>query len=325
MRHLLQILFIGLLHSLFTWILAMGNCDTTNCPIVCAGPCSAGPSPFVLNPTGPPISCQELIIESPGYPNGYVDNPCLWTFRMELMPGNVRASIVIDFLDFDVGTGDNLLIQGIRGGNPPFDIFNDDTPDALPNSGQISNHVNRLAVQFIPLATRYDQRGFRIRIMFSIRVSATACGGTQTLEMSQLLPSAALNSPRYPSRYQDGSECYYTIISPSDTRINLEFMGTLDIEDFEDFVYIYDSSSQTEPNLLRIVSQGMLPQWTQIQTHTNRVQIAFQDNLSNREQGFFIRASFEVEATGLEAEFTPSISGTTSKTLWLYVWQHSLQ
>ncbi|KAJ8018202.1 Cubilin [Holothuria leucospilota] len=320
MRHLLQILFTALLHSFFTWILVMGNCDTNNCPIVCTGHCSLVSGPFVLNPTGPPTSCQELIIESPGYPNGYVDNPCLWMFRMTLMPGNVRASIVIDFLDFDVGTGDNLRIQGVRGGGLPFDIFNDDT-----SGGQISNHVNRLDVQFTPLATRYDQRGFRIRIMFSIRNSVTACSGTQTLQMSQLLPSAALNSPRYPRPYQDGSECYYTINSPSDTRINLEFMGTLDIEAFEDFVYIYDSSSQTEPNLLRIVSQGILPRWTQIQTQTNRVQIVFQDNSPNREEGFFIRASFEVEATGLEAEVTPSISETTSKTSWLYVCQHSLQ
>ncbi|KAJ8050727.1 Deleted in malignant brain tumors 1 protein [Holothuria leucospilota] len=281
-------------------------------PIVCSGaPCPVfGTFSHVVDPTGPPSSCQEVIIESPGYPNGYLDTSCGWEFNMI---GDIFTSIVITFIDFDGGANDNLLIQGARRSNPTFVIFNGDAT-AVPSTGHIRRYVTTMNVQFMPSATRFDKRGFRIRIMFSVRASTDACSAIQTLALSAIHPSAALNSPGYPNRYPTNSECYYAVTSPAGTHINIEFIGRFNVEEFEDFTFIYDSFVPAQPQLLRIVSDTNLMAFSLIKTKTNSVQIAFKDNLSTTERGFFLRVSFEEENnTVMDVAFLESQKKTPPK------------
>lgn len=126
-------------------------------------PCPSSGS-FMRDITVPPSSCQELIIESPGYPNGYLDNQCNWGFSIM---GNFRINLVVTFLDFDGEVGHHLLIEGTRGANK-VSIFNDDA-NGVPNSGHEKDYVDSFTVQFMPSATRFNKRGSRIRIMFSIQ------------------------------------------------------------------------------------------------------------------------------------------------------------
>lgn len=76
----------------------------------------------------------------------------------------------------------------------------------------------------------------------------------------------------------------------------LEFIEAVDTTVYEDFVYIFDSSSTSEPKLLRIISTSLWSPRAGIKTMTNSVQIVFKDHdlgiVSLGMRGFFIRATF---------------------------------
>ncbi|KAJ8050719.1 hypothetical protein HOLleu_04026 [Holothuria leucospilota] len=123
--------------------------------------------------------------------------------------------------------------------------------------------------------------------------SSDACATTETITLTTSFPVAAFNSPRFPATYDLPSECYYTITSPADTVILLEFIGNLDVNPFEDFVYIYDNVVPANPKLLRIVSDVVFRNFREIYTETNSVQVAFKTTSTNQANGFFVRVSYE--------------------------------
>eukprot|EP00058_Branchiostoma_floridae_P008085 XP_002593573.1 hypothetical protein BRAFLDRAFT_125152 [Branchiostoma floridae] len=107
--------------------------------------------------------------------------------------------------------------------------------------------------------------------------SATGCGGSLTA------PSGGpFASPNYPSNYGNNEICEWSITAPTGSTIRLTF-DEFDVELNYDFLYIYDGSSDSAPQLQRLTgSQGVDP----ITSTSNMVFLRFTSDQSVTAHGF---------------------------------------
>lgn len=137
-----------------------------------------------------------------------------------------------------------------------------------------------------------------VLIVFVLDLSTdagTACSSSRTVTLVSGFPTAALNSPNYPTSYPANSLCFYIVTSPADTRIVAEFIGLLIMVHYEDFIYIYDTSDASNPSLLRIVSHSFYRDFSSVETDSNNVQFVFEDRPGTERAGFFVRVRYEGE------------------------------
>lgn len=137
-------------------------CKGLNCP-------KNGDAPVPIDPTAPPVSCQEVFIETIGYPHGYPDEECEWQFDMGV---STLAAVMFSILDFDAPSGEMLNVfrefVAPSGTVIPGNIFmgDADAADALVNRN-IRARGHRVFVQFNPAKINYKNRGARLRLMFA--------------------------------------------------------------------------------------------------------------------------------------------------------------
>ncbi|KAJ8050701.1 Tyrosine-protein kinase receptor Tie-1 [Holothuria leucospilota] len=293
------------IHCTILWITVNSTCDTSGCPYICKGlNCPKnGDAPVPIDPTAPPVSCQEVFIETIGYPHGYPDEDCEWQFDMGV---STLAAVMFSILDFDAPPGEMLNVYrefvAPSGTVIPGNIFvgDADAADALVNNN-IRARGHRVFVQFNPAKINYKNRGARLRLMFAEADAALACTATEDVVLSDDMPTGAITTPNHPLNYIANSECYYHITSPAGSQIYMELLGNLQVQGNEDFVFVYDVRDSANPVLLRIFSFLSSRPFDEIATGTNELQVVFNDNGATVRRGYFMRLTFidaDVDCSG---------------------------
>ncbi|XP_071853751.1 uncharacterized protein [Apostichopus japonicus] len=294
--------------SILTRNIVSGNCDLTVCPIVCSGlgcPAPGSGTSYVINSDSSSSTCQEVIIDTIGYPNGYPGTSCEWQFNSRF---NFRTSVVAEVLDFDGEPGDNLRLQ-VNGFFPNsfISIFDGDEDAYNARSfPPFSIRTRRLRVGFLPNKHQYCRRGLRIRLTFSLAAAVEACLSTEAVELTDTYPVTAVHTPNYPLFYGSGILCFYTVTSPANTQLIVEFVS-FQLIDYQDYLYIYDITDAANPRILRSFSvTDTSVAFQSFESGTNALQFAFQNLPIGSLQGIFARVTY--------ADVIPTCSGRGTNT-----------
>ena len=164
-------------------------------------------------------------ISSPNYPQTYpVATDCVWEIETE--PGS-RVELTISNFDIESATGCNFDFLRIHGGldesAPELTTLchRQEHPVVVTSSG------NRMYVHFHSDVS-IRGRGF----LASFQTIPQGCGGVFKS------PTGVLNSPNYPNKYDDHSDCTWLIQVPVNHLVELNWLD-FDVEQYINCTYDY--------------------------------------------------------------------------------------
>lgn len=123
--------------------------------------------------------------------------------------------------------------------------------------------------------------------------AASACSMTDEFNLTPVLRSAAISSPNFPDPYPANVECFYHVTSPVETEIILEFVGDVRIQNFEDYLFVFEVTDAQKAAILRVISQSSNGELGKVSTGTNRLRLVFIDQPGTEAAGFFIYVTFQ--------------------------------
>ncbi|XP_077990107.1 uncharacterized protein LOC144444533 isoform X2 [Glandiceps talaboti] len=168
---------------------------------------------------------------------------CAYVFRTEpgrLLQATVNTLGILDSCDFNITFGNGGQIgENVIGDWAEIEKFSD--------LGQIMSESNELWM----LSEQSHQCEFTVDV-----IDIAECGGH--IELTSADDYETIASPNFPLDYGNNRNCFWTVVSPVDTQIQLTFW-TWDTEQDDDIMGYGDTLSPSEQNWAGTISGNKLP------------------------------------------------------------------